>query len=294
MRQVFVSAELQRIHEDGHDDNRAGDLGLTDQLDVPGVQSTHRRNQRHLATHSAQCLRHTPNHVRLVVHCQFAALVSALQITHDGHLPFQSRCRTIRWGRPPAGPIARTSLDIRLQAPGRDPSVLVNVSRQPRHHREPPDPSMPTGRVAVRCPGLRREVAAKPARQLPGIAVDQLLTEQLISLQRRAQRLDGIHDQRDEVITAVRQCSVVERSVLLADANRFAADLEDQGLSDRVPDVICRGDPEARRRQPCGVLVMPGERHRRMDSQRQRAQFRQRSKDGNPAGTGRGRRASRA
>ena len=70
---------------------------------------------------------------------------------------------------------------------------------------------------------------------------------------------------------------MIERPGVLADPERFAADLEDQRLRDGVADVVGGGDAEAGVGQSGDVLVGAGECHRRVNGQRDAVLFGQRA-----------------
>jgi hypothetical protein len=80
----------------------------------------------------------------------------------------------------------------------------------------------------------------------------------------------GLGHQRDQVVGGARERRVVQVPVLLGDEHRLAAHLDRQGLG-RGPEYLGRGNPEARPPQPVHVVAAPGERHHRMQRQRQPA-----------------------
>src|SRR5271165_2249515 len=80
------------------------------------------------------------------------------------------------------------------------------------------------------------------------------------------------------------QRGVIQRPCVLANPERLTADLQHQGLRDRVTDLVGRGDPEAGVRQPRDVLVGAGERHRRMNGQRYAVLPAQRRENGDAVG----------
>ena len=82
-----------------------------------------------------------------------------------------------------------------------------------------------------------------------------------------AQRRHGVTHKRDKMIRAMSQCSVIEGAVLLLDAHRFGAHLQNQGLSDGQTHLVCGRDTEAAIADPVRVLFRPDERHGRMQRQ---------------------------
>ena len=64
---------------------------------------------------------------------------------------------------------------------------------------------------------------------------------------------------------------MVEGARVLPHPYRFTADLQHQRLRDRVSDLVGGGDAEAGVGQAGDVLIGPGERHRRVDGQRDAA-----------------------
>jgi hypothetical protein len=85
------------------------------------------------------------------------------------------------------------------------------------------------------------------------------------------------------VVGAVRESGVVARPGGLGDAHRLGAHLHDQGLADAPPRLVRGGDAEAAGRQPRHVLHPAGERHHRVQRQRQDTRGRGRSQHGHPA-----------
>ena len=126
--------------------------------------------------------------------------------------------------------------------------------------------------------------ADDPLGDPPGCVTDELLTQQLLALQCRSQRLDRVEHQGHDVIARMRQRRVVEGAGVLADAERLATDLEHQRLGHGVSDLVGGGDTETRAAQPVDVLVRPGERHRRVDRQRDASLLGQRRQHTDPVG----------
>jgi hypothetical protein len=137
--------------------------------------------------------------------------------------------------------------------------------------------------VLQRRPGQRPDDAFGDAARL---VVDGLLAEQFAATQRGPQRLECIGEHRHDVVAGVGQGGVVQDTGVLADTERLPAHLQDQRLPDRIPDIVGRGDPEARVGQPADVLVGAGECHRRVDCQRY-AVWRQWRENADTVGTGR-------
>ena len=88
-----------------------------------------------------------------------------------------------------------------------------------------------------------------------------------------AQQVRGLGDQRDQVVRAVRERGVVERAGRVGHPDRLRAHLDDQRLAD-VPRrlvAVGRGDADAAGGHPFEVLGAAGERHHRVQRERQRA-----------------------
>ncbi len=100
----------------------------------------------------------------------------------------------------------------------------------------------PLQRVLQRCP---RQRADDPLGDAARCVADELLPEQLLTPQRGAQRLDGVEHHGHDVIAGMRERRVIQRAGVLADPERFAADLEHQRLCNGVADVVGGGDAEA-------------------------------------------------
>ena len=72
--EIFVLAELQRVHEDRDDDHHVADaLGGVDQLQVTGMQRTHRRYQCHALTRATQRLTDSVQCGGVTMHRQFTS-----------------------------------------------------------------------------------------------------------------------------------------------------------------------------------------------------------------------------
>ena len=138
-------------------------------------------------------------------------------------------------------------------------------------------------RVLQRRPGQRPDDAFGDAA---GLVVDGLLPEQFAAAQRGAQRLERVGDDRHDVVARVGQRGVVEDAGVLADTERLPAHLQHQRLRDRIADLVGRGDAEAGVGQPADVLVGAGERHRRVNRQRDAAVLGQWRQDADPVGAG--------
>ena len=74
-------------------------------------------------------------------------------------------------------------------------------------------------------PGQRGD---HPFGEAPWCVTDQFLPEELLTRQREAQRFDGVEQHGDHVVARMRQGRVIERTRILTDAERLAADLEHQ------------------------------------------------------------------
>ncbi len=137
--------------------------------------------------------------------------------------------------------------------------------------RRAPQVAGDRGRVATgdragqrRLPTLQRVLQRRPRQRTDhplgdaaGRVADHLLPQQLLSPQRRPQRLDGVEQHGDDVVARMGQRGVVQRAGVLADPERLAADLEHQRLRDRVSDLVGGGDAEAGVGQSRDVLVAP-------------------------------------
>lgn len=137
--------------------------------------------------------------------------------------------------------------------------------------------------VLQRGAGQRSDDAfGDPAR----LVVHPLLPQQFVAAHRHPQRLQRIRKHRHQVIGGVRQRGVIEHARLLAHTERFAAHFQHQRRGDGIAHLVGGGDTEAGVGQPGDVLVGAGERHRRVNRQRNAAQLGQRRQDGDTVGAG--------
>ena len=111
---------------------------------------------------------------------------------------------------------------------------------------------------------------AEPQRVIQGCGQQRPEQARGLGYPGRPEQVHGLGDQRDQVVSGAGDRCVVQVPVFLGDEDRLAAHLDHQCLG-RGPEHFGRGHPETGSAEPVDVVVAAGERHHRVQRQRQRA-----------------------